>query len=172
MKKTALISMAVSLGLATLAANAARPNGVSPYMDLGVSCSCDWNDSADTCTVSWSDVPGAQTYGGSIELRAQWVEIDTDMSRTAKHDLDEDWACDSVTGTCSASGEFSLPNYPDNAAVTFNGKVTGLNNGWDGVTRRDFAKGTGACNLPENNPSDDSNTFGDDGTVIIDLSRY
>jgi hypothetical protein len=172
MKKTALISMAVSLGLATLAANAASPHRVSPYMDLGVSCSCDWTNHPGTCTVSWSDVAGAQTYGGSIELQAEWVVNGIDMSSKAKLDLDEDWACDSVTGTCSASGEFALPDYPDNAAVTFDGKVAGLNNGWDGVTRRNFAKGTGACNLPENNSSDDSNPFDDDGTVIIDLSQY
>ena len=70
------------------------------------------------------------------------------MSSVAKLNLNDNWACDPVTGMCSASGEFVLPDHPDDAVFTFDGKVKGMGRGADGVTPRNFARNKGACNLP------------------------
>lgn len=163
MKITTLISMAVSLGLASVSVYAKNPHPLSPYMDLNVSCSCDWSADPGTCTVSWSNV-GAPAYGVSIELEAEWVDNGVSMSSGAELDLDDNWACDSVTGICEASGEFVVSDYPDDANIKFAGKVKGFDVGPDGVTSRDFAKQTGECNLPDSgqNSSD----------APIDLSQY
>lgn len=164
MKKTALVSMAVSLGLASLPVNAAKPHPVSEYSDLGVSCTCDWLTEPSTCTVTWRDA-GAPTYGVSIELEAEWDVNGVTTSSKAKLDLNDNWACDSAT--CSASGEFALPYYDGDATITFDGKVKAFNNGRDGVTPRNFAKETGACNLPGSGQSLD-----DVDDPVIDPSQY
>jgi len=155
MKMTALISVAVSLGIASFSAYAAKPHPVSSYIDLNVSCSCDWSTDPSACTVSWSNV-GAPAYGVSIDFEAEWVENGVSMSSGAELDLNDDWACDSVTGTCSAAGIFALPYYPADADISFDGKVKGFDNGPDGVTPRSFAKQTGACNLADSVQTDEA----------------
>lgn len=147
MKKTALISMAVSLGLASLSVNAGNRHAVSSYMDLEVDCTCDWSSDPGTCTVSWNDV-NARNYVPRIEFKAGWKAGDVRMWSVAKLNLNDNWACDPVTGMCSARGEFVLPDHPDDAVVRFDGKVKGMGSGPDGVTPRNFARNKGACNLP------------------------
>jgi len=148
MKKTALISMAVSLGLASLSVNAENRHAVSSYMDLEVNCTCDWSTDPGTCTVSWNDV-SARNYMADIRFDAQWSTVDVSMSSQANLKLNDSWNCDNVTGMCSASGEFVVPSdYPDDATITFDAKVMGVGSGPDGVTPRNFARDKGACNLP------------------------
>ena len=147
MKKITLISMALSLGIASFSVNAKKPHPDSLYPGLNVSCTCDWSADPGACTVSWTNV-GAPAYGASVVLEAEWTTDGVDMSSSAALDLDDNWVCNSLMGTCSASGEFVLPDYPDDAVLTFDGKIKGFDNGPDGVTSRDFIKETGKCNLP------------------------
>lgn len=169
MNKTALFSMAVSLGLASLSVNAARPQTIPSAMDMGVLCICHWGVDPG-CSISWKDT-GARDYGVHIEFKAKWIVDGVDMSSVAKLNLDDNWFCD-TTNMCSASGEFVLPKYPDNAAVAFDSKVKAFGSGPDGVTPRNFSKQTEACNLPEYTPSEDDDSFGDGDTVIIYPTQF
>jgi hypothetical protein len=84
-----------------------------------------------------------------VEFEAEWMEGDVEMKSSAELDLDDNWMCEGF-GTCSANGEFTLPDFPGDADIKFEGKVKGFDTGPDGVTSRDFVKATGACNLPAN----------------------
>ena len=144
MKKITSISIAVSLACASFVVNAKQPHPASPYDVGSVTCTCSWGDTS-TCEVSWGDA-GAPSYGVDVEFEAEWMVDDVEMKSIAGLDLDDNWMCDG--GTCSASGDFSLPDYPSDADIKFIGKVKGFDTGRDGVTSRDFVKATGDCNLP------------------------
>jgi hypothetical protein len=120
--------------------HAAKPHPISTYIVDPVSCICD----VATCTVSWTDA-GADSYGVDVEFEAEWVEGDVDMSATAELDLDENWSCDGTT--CSATGDFTAPDVPADADVSFKGKVKGMATGRDGDRPRDFVKTTADCTL-------------------------
>jgi hypothetical protein len=154
MNKTALISMAVSLGLASFSVNAANRHAVSSYMDLEVACTCDWSTDPGTCTVSWNDV-SARDYMADIRFDAKSSSGDQSLLTEAILKLSDSLACDPVTGMCSASGEFAMPDsYPPDAAVTFEARVKGVGSGPDGVTPRNFTRNKGACNLPVDEPEE------------------
>lgn len=145
MKHIKLISIAVSLACAPLLVHAKQPHPASPY-DIGsVSCECDWFASPSACTVSWADVE-APSYGVDVEFEAQWLVDGVAMKSSAELDLDDNWMCDA--GSCSATGEFALPEFPADAQVKFTGKVKGFDTGRNGTRSRDFVKATGDCNLP------------------------
>jgi hypothetical protein len=146
MKKITLISIAVSLACASFVVNAKKPHPTSPYDIADVTCACDWVTVPNTCTVSWTHV-GAPSYGVDVEFEAEWLVDGVEMKSTAKLDLDDDWMCEEI-GTCTANGEFVLPEYSGDADIKFVGKVKGFDTGPGGSTPRDFIKATGACNLP------------------------
>ena len=145
MKTIALLPIAVSLACMSFTATAKKPHPASPYDVGSVSCTCDWSDTG-SCEVTWGDA-GAPTYGVDIEFEAEWMADDVEMKSKAELDLDDSWMCDDI-GMCSASGEFSLPEYAPDADIKFVGKVKGFDTGPDGVTSRDFIKTSGDCNLP------------------------
>ena len=144
MNKITLISMAVSLACTSFIVNAKQPHPASAYDVSPVTCTCSWGD-ASSCEVSWTDA-GAPGYGVDVEFEAEWTVDDIEMKSTAELDLDDNWMCDGAT--CYASGDFSLPDYPNDADIKFIGKVKGFDTGRDGITSRDFVKATGDCNLP------------------------
>ena len=143
MKNITLISVAVSLACASFVVNAKQPHPVSPYDVGSVTCTCSWGDTS-TCEVSWDDAE-APSYGVDVEFEAEWMVDDVEMKSTAELDLDDNWMCNG--STCSASGDFGLPEFPSDADIKFVGKVKGFDTGRDGVTSRDFVKATGNFNL-------------------------
>lgn len=144
MKNITLISIAASLACASFVVNAKQPHPVSPYDVGSVTCACSWGDTS-TCEVSWYDAE-APSYGVDVEFEAEWMVDDVEMKSTAELDLDDNWMCNG--STCSASGDFDLPEFPSDADIKFVGKVKGFDPGRDGITSRDFVKATGNCNLP------------------------
>ena len=150
MKRITLIATAVTIACVSLSASARKPHPINDYfngLDGNVLCECDWLADPSTCTVTWPDV-SAPTYGVSVEFEAEWMEGEVDMESSAEISLDDNWMCDGIDGSCSATGEFVLPEFPEDADIDFKGKVKGFNNGRDGATPRDFMKATGECNLP------------------------
>jgi len=142
MRKTTLLTMAMTIGIASFSAYAAKPVQPDPQ-DLGVACACDWSGYPGNCTVTWDDV-GASTYGIELALQAEWVEAGSNMTSKVDVDLDT-WTCGG--GGCTASGDIALPYFPDDAEVAFDAAVKGFENR-GGPVPRNFAKDTGACNLP------------------------
>ena len=144
MTKMTILSVAVSLACIPFIVNAKQPHPASAYDVSPVTCTCTWGETS-SCEVSWTDA-GAPGYGANVEFEAEWTEDDIEMQSTAKLDLDDNWMCDGAT--CYASGDFSLPDYANDADIKFVGKVKGFDTGRDGVTSRDFVKATADCNLP------------------------
>jgi len=163
MKKTTLITTAVTLGMAAFAVHAAPPGKSPPtnqFKDmLAPVCTCDWN--AGECTASWTDVNSLGvtgvpvSYGADIEFEAQWIESSTladgtttEVKREASAEVDLDaYSCDGLT--CSATVPFALPEYPVDATTSFMAKVKAFETGSDGVTPRNFLKDVADCNLPQ-----------------------
>ena len=145
MKTIALLPIAASLACMSFAATAKKPHPDPLYNVGDVSCTCEWSDTG-SCEVTWLDA-GAPTYGVDIEFEAEWMADDVEMKSKAELDLDDSWMCDGIS-MCSASGEFSLPEYAPDADYKFVGKVKGFVNGPEGETPRNFIKTSGDCNLP------------------------
>jgi len=156
MRKTTLITTAVSLGLAVFAVQAKPPGKVPPTNDftgnLAPTCSCD--STAGQCDVSWTDVnslgpiSGPVSYGADVERDAAWTEIvegvEVDKTSSASVDL-EDYACDGAA--CSATATLPAADYPDDAEVGVSAKVKAFYIGPDGLTPRNFLKDTVECTI-------------------------
>ena len=157
MRKTTLITTAVSLGLAAFAVQAKPPGKVPPTNDfndqLAPMCSCD--STAGECVVSWTDVnylgltiSGPVSYGADVERDAAWTElldgVEVDKTSSASVDLD-DYACDGTE--CSAIATLPPADYPDGAEVGVSAKVKAFYIGPDGSTPRNFVKDTVQCTI-------------------------